>query len=33
LIEKYELGKEDIRLHELLKIACVLDVRKGALFE
>ena len=33
LIEKYEIGKDDIQLHELLKIACVLDVRVSALFE
>lgn len=33
LIEKYEIGKDDIQLHELLKIACVLNVQVGALFE
>jgi transcriptional regulator with XRE-family HTH domain len=31
LIDRYELGKNEIRLDELLRIACVLDVRVDAL--
>jgi hypothetical protein len=33
LIERYEIGKCDIQLHELLKIACALNVRANALLE
>jgi DNA-binding Xre family transcriptional regulator len=33
LIERYEIGKGDIQLRELLKIACVLAVRADSLFE
>ena len=32
-IDRYELGKNEIRLDELLRIACVLDVRVGVLLE
>jgi len=33
LIDRYELGKNEIRLDELLRIACVLDIRIGALID
>ena len=33
LIDRYELGKNEIRLDELLRIACVLGVRVSALLE
>jgi transcriptional regulator with XRE-family HTH domain len=32
-IERYEIGKNDIQLHELLKIACALGVLAGDLLE
>ncbi|HEY0302272.1 MAG TPA: helix-turn-helix transcriptional regulator [Rhizomicrobium sp.] len=33
LLDRYELGKNEIQLDELLKIACVLDRSVGALLE
>ena len=33
MIDRYELGKNEIRLDELLRIACVLDVRVTTLLE
>lgn len=33
LIDRYELGKNETRLDELLRLACVLDVRVGALID
>jgi transcriptional regulator with XRE-family HTH domain len=32
-IERYEIGKNDIQLNELLKIACALGVLAGDLLE
>ncbi|HEX4294964.1 MAG TPA: helix-turn-helix transcriptional regulator [Rhizomicrobium sp.] len=32
-IERHEIGKNDIQLHELLKIACALGVLAGDLLE
>jgi transcriptional regulator with XRE-family HTH domain len=32
-LDRYELGKSEIRLDEMLKIACALEVPVGALVE